>query len=381
MRYIRQPRLLLSLDCAGQAHRRTAQSPTSINRPPSTCCSPNQTTTTRYSIIIILHLYTGIPLNMDYQRFQHQSPTIAVQHLVQQMPLAPAHPHQASNHKSAMCPPSSRTTAEKLLSGGLRPSIKQHDIKQQNHVHWEFSIIENEPTTKPGLESCILGSEPRLRKKPFSSKLRWESNNPGLARGSFVSASPCEFIENARYSSTLDQPMGSLANTSRSLDERPSRGPTSKEARYGQANTAVKRKDQPQTQRPRSDHRLSRSGFTGMRKSQLEEPSSDSHQSSVSGYPALANSSSRRNSGKRSQRRTQISSLAPPVPDAPQIQRPPPTPRPARLPTPDLDDISERGFCYCCNVTCRSREYPHDSQGRRLSSKMGEQSKLCCLSS
>lgn len=46
--------------------------------------------------------------------------------------------------------------------------------------------------------------------------------------------------------------------------------------------------------------------------------------------------------------------LLPPVPEAPQHRGPPPTPRPARLPTPDLDDPSGREFCDCKNSFCRS---------------------------
>jgi hypothetical protein len=38
----------------------------------------------------------------------------------------------------------------------------------------------------------------------------------------------------------------------------------------------------------------------------------------------------------------------PAVPESPASRRPPPAPRPRRLPTPDLDDLDHGPFCTCC---------------------------------
>ncbi|RDL32943.1 uncharacterized protein BP5553_08382 [Venustampulla echinocandica] len=285
---------------------------------------------------------------MDYQLFQQHLPSIVVRRLPEQMmPLVPTQHHQASNHKhAAKCPISSRRMAEKLPSGGLRSSLKKHDMDQHKNVHWDSATVNNETKTKSRIRSPILGPESHPWNMTFSPRLRSESRNIG---GSLAHAS----------------------NTSRPMDPRQSRVSTSKEARHGPPNTAVKRKTPSSTQRLSHDHRSLRTDSKGTIKSRPDELSARSQDGSSSGYQAPANSSSKRNPKKLSQLPSQISSLPPPVPDAPQM--PPPTPRPARLPTPDLDDISDRRFCYCNNAACHSRAYPHDSQGRRLSSKMSEQ--------
>ncbi|KAG4433971.1 hypothetical protein IFR05_010551 [Cadophora sp. M221] len=71
------------------------------------------------------------------------------------------------------------------------------------------------------------------------------------------------------------------------------------------------------------------------------------------------NSSAYRTSAKRSAKSTasrdkvphrrSLSQVPPSVPDAPSSwnQKPPPAPRPARLPTPDLMDIDGEMFCAC----------------------------------
>lgn len=71
--------------------------------------------------------------------------------------------------------------------------------------------------------------------------------------------------------------------------------------------------------------------------------------------PITMNSSTYRTSAKRSAKsparrhRRSLSHVPPSVPDAPSSwnQKPPPAPRPARLPTPDLMDIDGEMFCAC----------------------------------
>lgn len=70
----------------------------------------------------------------------------------------------------------------------------------------------------------------------------------------------------------------------------------------------------------------------------------------------------------------QIPKFLPAVPEPPQFQRPPPTPRPTRLPTPDLDDLSDHEFC-CCDHSF-GRGHCGERGGRGLSSKMDAQSEI-----
>lgn len=88
---------------------------------------------------------------------------------------------------------------------------------------------------------------------------------------------------------------------------------------------------------------------------------------------SAANISSKRDSGSRP-RPVQIPKFLPAVPEPPQFQRPPPTPRPTRLPTPDLDDLSDHDFCCCDHSFCRGHCGERDDRGLP-SSKMDAQSK------
>lgn len=93
-----------------------------------------------------------------------------------------------------------------------------------------------------------------------------------------------------------------------------------------------------------------------------------SHQSQI---PAKrpANSAAKRNKDPRTLKSTHV---PPRVPDAPvsQAQKPPPTPRPTRLPTPDLIDIDGKFFCECDIRTC---EEGYDPIGRSYLTKMDAQ--------
>ncbi len=72
-----------------------------------------------------------------------------------------------------------------------------------------------------------------------------------------------------------------------------------------------------------------------------------------------------------------FSSQIPPTldPDSPQrLLVPPPTPRPARLPSPDLPDISGREFCDCHGSNCN---HFHGKGKRPMSGKKLKKGELC----
>jgi hypothetical protein len=91
----------------------------------------------------------------------------------------------------------------------------------------------------------------------------------------------------------------------------------------------------------------------------------------------LANRSSRRLSPSSRHRTSSIWKDLPPVPEAPQFNPPPPTPRVRRLPTPDLDDISREAFCYCEDACygCSGQFSPKTPWSDGGSSKVAAQSK------
>jgi hypothetical protein len=73
--------------------------------------------------------------------------------------------------------------------------------------------------------------------------------------------------------------------------------------------------------------------------------------------------------------RNQVPRVPPSVPDSPRRQGPPPTPRPTRLPTPDLDDISGRRFCNCSQHYCEHYKKSHGSDEIHIFLKMNTQSR------
>lgn len=157
------------------------------------------------------------------------------------------------------------------------------------------------------------------------------------------------------------------ANTSRRIDPTPRRLPAPSHLTPTLANTSASR-DKPS----QSTHVLTERDHGTMRNSSTSSKSTYRPGSNTStGFPrslSPANISSRR----ASEPHRRPLNIPPAVPEAPR-QGPPPTPRPARLLTPDLEDISQNNFCDCNNLACRGYEYLHDHQGKPLS-KMSVQS-------
>ena len=157
-------------------------------------------------------------------------------------------------------------------------------------------------------------------------------------------------------------------NTSRLIDPTSRRLPAPGHLTPTLANTSASR-DKPSqsthvpTQR---DHGTIRNESTGL-KSPYHLGPNTSNESFRSLSPA--NISSKRDF----EQHRQPLNILPAVPEARRRQGPPPTPRPARLLTPDLEDISQKYFCDCNNVTCHGYEFLHDHQGKPFS-KMSVQS-------
>jgi hypothetical protein len=167
-------------------------------------------------------------------------------------------------------------------------------------------------------------------------------------------------------------PSTAPANTSRPMVPAPSRSPASSHLKHTPANTSASRSSpSPSTHVPtKRDHGTMKNTSTSSKSThRAARTGSNAPQQSSKNLPP-ANTGSKRSSGLPHR----PLNIPPPVPEAPRRQGPPPTPRPARLPTPDLEDISHRRFCACNNPVCRGYGYPHDHHGRRLS-KMDAQSK------
>lgn len=187
---------------------------------------------------------------------------------------------------------------------------------------------------------------------------------------------PAEMSKLARKVSvgTRRRPGTPGANTSRPISPPTLRPSTSNHSHGVSANTSAGRDKASGSTYvvTKRDHGIKKDTSTSSRSSTYRHasavPSSSRH--SYLGSVTSANISSKRASGPPHR----LLGRPPSVPEAPRRQEPPPTPRPGRLSTPDLDDISYRQFCACNTKGCRGYEYSHDSHGKPVS-KMNAQGK------
>jgi len=256
------------------------------------------------------------------------------------------------------------------LLGEMPPSGRpRHDSAYErlaNHaapLKHNYASTSRQPTTMP---SALLSTHHRSHTK----KVRFASNVVDNERRPTRTISPIPRPESPPHTGAMSslahkaskgaskRSSSVQANTSRPMKPAPSRL-TTPSRQHGPANTSAKRHSSSSTSvSSKGGHGTSkpthlRGGDLNFSKSSKRKTPDHHSPKKMIGLPVYT---------------------LPAVPEAPIRQGPPPTPRPARLPTPELDDISYRRFCACDDSGCRCYVYPHDFNGRQVS-KMETQSK------
>ncbi|KAG9230838.1 hypothetical protein BJ875DRAFT_487558 [Amylocarpus encephaloides] len=233
------------------------------------------------------------------------------------------YPYQTSGHGHTIRDPILFDTSSEgfPVDSGLDGSRLRHP-NARKRVHWASEVIYIDRSEATGPQTHAGRSRPppteQSSSRDLSSRLL-----PSTSTG---------FVARARHGDVgLVGPsaMPSLANTSKLMARRRGRSlDETNDARRGRSRSSA----------PLDGHVISM-------------PKGDSSRRGKR-IGVAANSSFKRDSRILPNHPVFIVDVLPAVPDPPP-NRLPPAPRPARLPTPDLDDISNRNFCSCDDLLCR----------------------------
>ncbi|KAH6669540.1 hypothetical protein B0J14DRAFT_121732 [Halenospora varia] len=251
------------------------------------------------------------------------------------------------------------------------PDSKHHNKK----VGWATNTTDNEGRTKKRRKSPIARPESPISDFSSSTKILSASRIPEVPASSHSRVVGGSSIKNALALGDHST-SASRANISRQLNLAPSTRET--------ARPSIQRGSQGMPSASRNlenplpfTNNLSR-GNHGTINQAADRSKSASRAEANTKARRSSHSPSAKSSARRVAKKVEPSARTnhfPPVPEAPQHRGPPPTPRLARLPTPDLDDLSDREFCDCKNSFCRGVDHHRRADYSPTLSKMEAQRK------